>query len=160
MNTFVEWVKNINESSDYTRYSVEVSYRSTRDEVLKAFAKICLGYVSAGMKLSNYHVRHVFDQDPIRIMISSRNWDDGEWVVVVSWNTNKKCFIISKGFFNKERKTVSIQSQEECKKDNASDIVKELKNIMFSIKDKPDRHVEKLKKVPLKTGPKNIAGTK
>ena len=163
MDTFIQWLKNdevLEEGSDYTRYSIEASYRSNKDEILKAFAKICLGYVSAGMKNANYHVRQVFDQDPVRIMISTRNWDDGEWVAVVSWNPHKRCFIISKGFFNKNRKTVSVQSSKESSAENAADIVKELKNMMFDLKDKPDRHIEKLKKVPLKSGPKLSVGRK
>ena len=153
MHDFLNWLR-LDEGTDYTRYSVEVSYRSKKDEVLKAYAKICLGYISAGMKNANFHVKHVFDQDPIRILISSRNWDDGEWVIVVNWNSNKKMFILSYGFYNKERRSVSIQKSEDCAYDNAAEIVRLLKNKMHELKDKPDRHTVKLKKVPFKTGPK------
>jgi len=57
------------EDSDASRYSVEVNFRSKPDEVLEAFAKIALGYVSAGIKQHNFHVKHVYTDKPIRILI-------------------------------------------------------------------------------------------
>jgi hypothetical protein len=66
-----------------TRYSVEVNFRTTPKEALNAFAKIALGYVSAAMKQRNYHVKVVFQQEPYRIIASSRNWDDGEWTGMI-----------------------------------------------------------------------------
>lgn len=139
-----------------SRYSVEVVYRSKAKEVLKAFAKIALGYVSAALKQNGYHVKHVYDVEPLRIMVSSRNWDDGEWVGVVSFNPDHDggCFVISKGFYNKDRRTCSIQSSKKCNGDGADEITKELRNMMHELKDKPDRHREKLKAAPLKRGPK------
>lgn len=155
MNTFIRWLINQTELNEVdTRYSVEVNFRTTVDEVLTHYSKVCLGYVSAALKKMDFHIRPVFEEEPYRIMISKRNWDDGEWVCVVSWNPNKKCFIISKGFFNKDRNSVSINSEEDCRLENASEIAKHVRNIMHDLKDKPDRHVEKLKKVPLKRGPK------
>lgn len=145
----------LNEGAEATRYSVEVNFRSKPDEVLDGFAKIALGYVSAGLKQHNYHVKHVYAENPVRILVSSRNWDDGEWVGLVSWNPEHKCFIVSKGFYNKDRKTVSIQSSEKCKGDNAFEITKQVYNMMHDLKGKPDRHLEKLKPVPLKRGPKS-----
>jgi len=147
--------RNLLETSDTSRYSVEVNFRTVPNEVLDAFAKIALGYVSAGIKQHNFHVKHVYTDKPIRILVSSRNWDDGEWVVLVSWNSNEKCFVISKGFYNKDRKTVSVQSTEKCKGDNASEITKQVYNMLHNLKGKPDRHLEKLKPVPLKRGPKS-----
>jgi hypothetical protein len=139
--------------STASRYSVEVNFRSKTQEVLEAYAKIVLGYVSAAMKQNNYHVKHVFEQAPVRILVSSRNWDDGEWVGIALWNPEHSCFMIAKGFYNKEKKTVSIQSNKKCG-DSASDITSELRNTMHSLKGTKDRYVEKLKPVPLKRGPK------
>jgi len=157
METFIEWLKRgpINEAD--TRYSVEVNYRTRADEVLQNYAKICLGYASAALKKSDFHVRQVFEEQPLRILVSSRNWDDGEHVGVVSWNPKQKCYFISKGFWNKDRKSVSIPNgnTKKCESDNAAEIVKDVKNVMHSLKDVPDRHVEKLKAVPLKRGPKS-----
>ena len=110
-----------------TRYSVEVSYRSKAKEAMEAFAKIALGYVSASMKKNDYHVKHVFDEKPMRILISSRNWDDGEWVGVVHFNPDHDggCFVISKSYYNKIRKTVSLKGSKKCDGDSASEIVKD-----------------------------------
>jgi hypothetical protein len=156
MRTFEKWVfAQLNESASSSRYSVEVNYRTKSDEAMESFAKIALGYVSATMKGHNYHVKHVFNEKPLRILISSRNWDDGEWVGIASWNPEHDCFVISKGFYNKDRKTVSIQDSKKCSGDSAASISKELVNYMHNLKKKPDRHQEKLKKVPLKRGPKS-----
>lgn len=149
--------ENLLESSDNTRYSVEVNYRTKPDEVLESFAKIALGYISAGIKQHNFHVKHVFADKPLRILVSSRNWDDGEWSIVVSWNDEHRCFVISKGFYNKDRKTVSVQSSEKCKGENAADITKQVYNMLHDLKGKPDdtKRRLKLKPVPLKRGPKS-----
>ena len=153
-----EWSKTYSlfESSTATRYSVEVNYRSNIKEVLESFAKIALGYVSAAMKQNGYHIKHVYEEKPIRILVSSRNWDDGEWVGIVTFNPEHDggSFVISKGFYNKDRKTTSIQSTHKCSGDSAADITKELRNLMHGFKDVPDRHQEKLKGVPMKRGPK------
>ena len=157
MGTFTDWLKNGILLETDTRYSDEGNFHTKADEVLKNYAKICLGYASAALKKSDFHVRQVFEEDPYRILVSSRNWDDGEWVAVVSWNSQQRCFFISRGYWNKDRRTVSIPEghTKKCESDNASEIVKDVKNLMHELKDKPDRHVEKLKRVKLKTGPKS-----
>lgn len=159
MESFVSWLKNKSEDSvneSNTRYSIEVNFRTNTKEVLEHHAKICLGYVSAALKHADFHVKQVFDDGVIRILVSSRNWDDGEWIVVVSWNPHHNCFFITKGFFNKLQKNVSYKKETpvRCDADNASDITQKVKNLMHQLKDQPDKHIEKLKKVPLKTGPK------
>lgn len=154
MQTFINWLKNQNLTEADTRYSVEVNYRTKTDEVLKHAAKITLGYASAALKKADFHVKQVFEEDPLRILISTRHWDDGEWVGVVSWQPKKRCYIVSRGFYNKDRKSVSVQHSKDCNAESAAEITKEVRNLMHSLKDKPDRHVEKLKKVPLKRGPK------
>jgi len=141
------------ESSQTSRYSINVDYRTNKEDVMEAFAKLVLGYVSAGLKKMGLHTKHVFEEKPLRLLVSSRNWDDGEWTGVISWSDREKCFLISKGFYNKERKTISVQSTKKCA-DNASEIAKEVKNMMHHLKDQPDRHQEKLKPVNLKRGPK------
>lgn len=144
---------NINESVETSRYSIHVNYRTTMDDVLEGYAKLVLGYVSAGLKKMNFHTKHVFDEKPLRLLVSSRNWDDGEWTGLITWSDKEKCFLISKGFYNKDRKTISVQSTKKCA-DNAAEIVKDLHNTMHGLKDMPDKHQEKLKPVPLKRGPK------
>ena len=152
---FSEWIqkKSVNEST--SRYSVEVNYRTKTKEVLEGFAKIALGYVSAGLKKNGYHVKQVFE-NPIRIIVSSRNWDDGEWVGMITYSSKEDsgCFIMSKGFYNKDKRTVSIQSSDKCKNDNPADMVKDLMNMMHGLRGKPDRHQEKMNPVKLKRGPK------
>jgi len=156
MKTFEDWIFKslLIESAPTTRYSVEVNYRTTSKEALESFAKIALGYVSATLKGHDYHVKHVFDEKPLRILVSSRNWDDGEWTGVISYNYEHRCFVFSRGFFNKDRKTVSIQKSEKCSGNSAAEIAKEIINIMHDLKDKPDRKRDKLRPVPLKRGPK------
>jgi len=147
-------IKPIIEAVETSRYSVEVNYRTTADESLEGFAKICLGYVSAALKKYGYHTKHVFTEKPLRILVSSRNWDDGEWAGLVTWNPDHSCFVVSKGFYNKNRKTISIQKSTKCTGKSASDITRELHNMMYSLRNEPNNHTEKLKPVPLKRGPK------
>lgn len=147
---FTQWL--LQESN--SRYSVGVDYRTSIEDVLRGFAKISLGYVSAGLKRAGYHIKTVFEENPLRVLVSSRNWDDGEWVGMVSYNPKLNCFILSRGFYNKDRKTITIQKSEKCQHDNAGDIVNELKKIMNELKNKKDNHKEKLRPVKLKTGPK------
>lgn len=155
MRTFITWLKTQNIVSEAdTRYSVEVNYRTKTDEVLNHAAKITLGYASAALKKQDFHVKQIFEEEPYRIIVSTRNWDDGEWVSLVSWNPQKRKYIISKGFYNKDRKSVSVQTSKESDAENAAEITAEVRNLMHSLKGTPDRHVEKLKKVPLKRGPK------
>jgi hypothetical protein len=142
------------EAAETSRYAVEVNYRTTTKEALEGFAKVALGYVSAALKNHNFHTKHVFTEKPLRLLVSTRNWDDGEWCGVVTWNHEHNCFVISKGFYNKERRSVSLQSSQKCAGESAADIAKELHNLMHHVKGQPDRHMEKLKPVPLKRGPK------
>lgn len=146
--------ENLTEAVETSRYAIEVNYRTNAKEALEGFAKIALGYVSAALKNHGYHTKHVFTEKPLRLLVSSRNWDDGEWAGVVTWNPDHACFVISKGFYNKDRRSVSIQSTKKCDGESAADVAKELHNQMHSVKDQPDRHVQKMKPVPLKRGPK------
>jgi len=149
---FEDWLaKRLDEN---TRYSVEVNYRTKSREVLKGFARIALGYVSAAMKKRGFHVKQVFEQDPVRIVVSSRNWDDGEWVGMVHYRDGEGCFVVSNGFYNKDRRTVAVQRSERCGDDTPSEMTKSLLNMMHSLKDLPDRHREKLNPVKMKRGPK------
>ena len=155
LNSFNSSHENINEVSEISRYSVEVNHRTKKDDVLNGFAKIALGYISAALKKHGYHTKHVFEHKPLRLLVTSRNWDDGTWVGAVTWNDTSKCFVISKGHYNKMRKSVLIQSTEKCDGDSAVEVAKQLHNVMHGLKGKPDKHQEKLKPVPLKRGPKN-----
>lgn len=142
----------LNEATN--RYSVEVNYRTTATEVRKGFAKLLLGYVSAAIKERGYHVKKIMDEEPYRIIVSARNWNDGEWVFVLSFHDDKDCFILSKGFYNKDRNTVTVQSSEKCVGHSAADVFRTLFNKMDKIKDAPAHHVGDLKGVKGKTGPK------
>lgn len=157
MLSFINWLKNENLNEGNTRYSVEVNFRTKIDEILANYAKICLGYVSAALKAEEIHVKQIFEDGLIRLLVSNRNWDDGEWVVLVSWNPHHKSFFLSKGFYNKMHKSVNVEkeSSKKLNHENAAEITREVKNMLHHLKDKPDRHLEKLKKIPLKTGPKS-----
>jgi hypothetical protein len=153
--TFVAWLKEmavLNEAD--TRYSVEVNFRTRLKEILDAAAKVTLGYASAALKKADLHVKQVFEEEPYRIMVSARNWDDGEWVVIASWNPQHNCYVITKGFYNKNNKSVSKQGSERCDAENAAEITSAVRNAMHNLRHTPDRHIEKLKRAPLKRGPK------
>lgn len=136
-----------------SRYSVEANYRTKTGEVLESFAKITLGYVSAAIKQNGYHVKHVYEQKPLRIIIGTRAFDDGEWAVVVSFNPDHH-FVVSKGFYNADRKTVSVQSSHKCKGDSAAEITGEVRNMLHGLKGEKDRRQLNLKAVPQRRGPK------
>ena len=153
---FSDWMQKRLDEASNSKYSVEVNYRTKTEEVLEGFAKISLGYVSASLKRNGYHVKQVFDEHPIRIIVSSRNWDDGEWVGMISYKPKEEggCFLMSNGFYNKDRKTVSVQRTEKCSNDTAADMAKDLINMMYGLRNKKDRRVEKLNPVHMKRGPK------
>lgn len=155
--TFKDWFQNDDPhffSEEGARYSIDTNFRTTVDEALESYAKITLGYVSAAMKKLGFHIKQIYNEKPLRLMVSSRNWDNGEWVAMVSWNPHHKCFFVSKGFYNKDRKSISVQSTDKCKEESASEITKKLRNMLHSLRNKPDNHQPKLKSVPLKRGPK------
>ena len=150
--TLKSWI--LGESVNSTRYSLEANFRTKIDEILEGFGKICLGYVGAAMKSDGYHIKQMFDEAPIRIMISSRNWDEGEWATCVTFHKESRNFVISKGFYHRDRKTISIQSSEKCHGDSASDITHQLRNVMHDVKHRKDRREEPLSGINLKRGPK------
>jgi hypothetical protein len=141
------------ENNQVARYSVEVNFRTTQREALDNYAKIVLGYVSAALKGKGFHTKHIYEEKPLRLLVSTRNWDDGEWCGLITWNHEKNIFVISKGFYNKSRKTISVISNKETG-DSAVEITKDLNNMMNHLKSQPDKHIEKLKAVNMKRGPK------
>jgi hypothetical protein len=155
-NIFNEKNNTISETIEHTRYSVEINYRTKKEDVLSGFAKIALGYVSAALKREGYHVKLIFDEEPYRIIVTARNWDDGGWCGLISYNHKIDMFVLSKGFYNKSKKTVSVTSSEKVDGEiNASNMTKKLKDVMDDLKNKKDMHKEKLKGINLKRGPKN-----
>jgi len=154
INLNIQKTGTFTEAVETSRYAVEVNYRTTAKEASEGFAKIALGYVSAALKNAGFHTKHVFTEKPLRLMVSTRNFDDGEWVGIVAWNQEHNCFVISQGFYNRLRKTVSVQNTKKCTGDNASDVAKELTNMVHHLKNQPDRHQDKLKPVRLQPGPK------
>ncbi len=129
-------------SESTNRYSVEVNYRTTMDEVEDGFAQLVIGYVSAAMKKANYHTKMMFDEKPYRLIISARKWQEGEWVQVLSWSQKHHSFMISKGFYHKATSNVMIQSSKSCDGISASEIYKELMRSMDGIKDEKPHHNE------------------
>ncbi len=140
--------QNLNEGSQNSRYSVEVNFDTTKDDCLLSYAKIMLGYISAAMKKMNYHVKLVFSEKPLRLIVASRNWDDGEWVGMIAYNNEKDHFTMSKGFYNKLHKTVSVQDTE-CLENpiNAKILSLKLRDMMKDLEGKKDRFVLDFKKL-------------
>jgi hypothetical protein len=139
-------------SEQTNRYSVEVNYRTTLREVEDGFAQLVLGYISAAAKKANYHVKMVMDEKPFRVIVSTRNFQEGEWLYLVSWNEQKKCFVLSKGFYNKLTKNVITQAHKDCVGMSAAEVYSELMNAMHTVKDQKPHHLE-LNPVKGKRGP-------
>lgn len=140
---------------DVSRYSIEVNYRSSKKEILDAWAKLVLGFVSASLQREGYHVKHVYSEKPLRILVSSNNWDDGSWTAILCYNHQYEYFVVSSGFWNKDRKTVSIQRDTgKCAEETASGLVTKMLNFMHDVKKRDPRKINTLKPVPMKRGPK------
>jgi len=138
-----------------TRYSVEVNFRTNLKEALEHFSKLVLGYVMAAMKQHNFHVKHVYTQKPYRILISTRQWDDGEWVGIVTYNEDHNCFVFTPGVYSKMRGTASFKpdAAKKCAGTSAAEITREVLNQMEELKGKPLRDGERLKPIHRKRGP-------
>jgi len=145
----------LNEKVESSRYAVEVNYRTTVDEMNHGFAKIALGYVSAALKKMNYHVKLVFSEKPLRVIVSSRNWDDGEWVGMISYNNELDCFVLSKGHYNKMKKSVIVTEKEKVEgKISAEEMSNKLYKKMQELKSLPDKKKDTIH-VSHKRGPKS-----
>jgi hypothetical protein len=140
----------LNESA--SRYSVEVNYRTTMEEMIDQAAKLVLGYISAALKDCDFHIKTIYDAKPYRIIISTRNWDDGEWVGVVLWKDEK--FIIAKGHYNKDKKTVSLMGSHKSQHTSAAELSREMRNYMEKLKHEKPRGSDTLEPAPMKRGPK------
>lgn len=138
-----------------SRYSVEVNFRTNLKEAMDHFSKLVLGYVMAALKQHNYHVKHVYTQKPYRILISTRQWDDGEWVGIVTYNEEHNCFVFTPGVYSKMRGTASYQpnGSKKCVGTSAAEITKEVLAHMDEVKKKPLRDGERLKPINRKRGP-------
>ncbi|MCK9458590.1 MAG: hypothetical protein M0R80_03040 [Proteobacteria bacterium] len=141
--------------STTSRYSVEVNYRTRKQEVLEAAGKITLGYVSAALKQNGYHVKQLFDETPIRIVVSTRNFEEGEWVgFLIFYSKDGGKYVIANGFYNRGQKSVSLQTWKDAKGDSPAELAAEMRTVMFELKERKDRHLPSLKPIPLKRGPK------
>jgi hypothetical protein len=142
--------------ADSSHYSVEVNYRTTKKEILESYAKLVLGYVSAAMKKHGYHCKHIFTDKPMRILVATRNWDDGEWVAVLCYNPHHCGFVLSSGYWNKDRRTVTIHdpATKKLDEDDAAKLTTKLVNYLHELKYKDPRKVGSLKPAPMKRGPK------
>lgn len=145
----------LNEVVQSTRYAVDINFRTTMDEVKYGFAKIAIGYVSAALKNLGFHVKLVFTEPPLRVLVSSRNWDDNEWVGMISYNKALGAFVLSKGYYNKSKKSVTVMKSTKIDEPiNASTMSEKLKKTMDSLKDEPERKAVKID-LDLKRGPKS-----
>jgi hypothetical protein len=143
-------------TTQHSRYSIEVNYRTELDEVFDAFAKLVLGYVSAAIKACGYHCKQVFSTKPYRCLVSTRDWDDGEWVAFAVWNHKERCFVVGEGSYNKDKKTVTIHRSKRTDHKCASEVVKALRNLMEKLKRQDPVRIDSLRPVKMKKGPKPV----
>jgi len=152
---FSKKISLLNEAVETSRYAIDVNYRTTIEEANHGFAKIALGYVSAALKKMGFHVKLVFSEKPLRIIVSSRNWDDNEWVGMISYNSTLGAFVLSKGYYNRSKKTVTVmQSNKIDGSPSASDMVEKLKKQMDELQHSPERKKAQVQ-MDLKRGPKS-----
>jgi hypothetical protein len=138
----------ITEAVQNVRYSVEVNYDTSQKDALTGFAKICLGYISASLKKMEFHTKVILSHKPFRVIVASRNWDDGEWVGMISFNDEMDCFVVSRGFYNKLDKTVKIQKSIKMPESySAKDVSKYVYKMMNDLKNVKDRFIPDSRKV-------------
>lgn len=125
MKNFKNW-RVLNEYADTSRYSIEVNFKTTAEEILEAYAKISLGYVSSAIKKLGFHTKHIYTETPIRLMVSAGKWEEGENIVIISWDKGNKCFALSNGLYNKTKRTVSIKKVSKCSGKDAAEIYSEV----------------------------------
>lgn len=142
------------ENSQYSRYSIEVNYRSSLEEVIDNYTKITLGYVSAALKNYDYHCKKVFTKRPFRILVATRNWDDGEWIAIVMFDHVNMNFIIGEGFYDKSEKVVRIRKRNKSNAKTAAELVSEVRKKLNEIKDNNPEKTINLKPTLKKPGPK------
>lgn len=151
----------LNEDRQVSRYSIEVNYRTTAKEVKKSFAILVLGYVMASMKRNNFFVKHVYETDVPRIIVTEKGWEDGRFVVSLYFCLVSNKFIFAEGIYRKRlyQKNASYQPEkvteiktEPTNHTSASALSEEMLNRLHRIKG------QNLDKIPLnpikrKTGP-------
>lgn len=153
-STFKEMQKCVLTENKVSRYSVEVNYRTNLKEVIDGFSKLVLGFLSAACKNNgNFHVKMVHSEKPYRIIVSERNFQDGEYACVVQFSESLMCFTISTGFYNKGKKTVNIQSTVKAKGMSASEIANEILSTLRELEKKPAYKIDM--NAPKKRGPKS-----
>lgn len=144
----------LNEAVESSRYAVEVNFKTTIEEVNHGFAKIALGYVSAALKKMGFHIKLVFSEKPLRVIVSTRNWDDGEWVGMISYNNALGCFVLSKGYYNRMKKSVNVVGSERITGTiNSAGLTEKIKAEMEKLKHLPDKKKQDIQ-LKMKRGPK------
>jgi hypothetical protein len=141
----------VSEAVQNVRYSVEVNYDTSQEDAVSGFTKICLGYISAALKKMEFHTKIILTQKPFRVIVASRNWDDGEWVGMISYNDELDCFVVSRGYYNKMNKTVRVEKTVQMPLEySAKDISKYVFQMMKDLKGVKDKHSPEHRKVHLR----------
>jgi hypothetical protein len=151
---FTNWLGSRLLTESGARYSVEVNFRTQWKEAKDHFVKLVLGYVMAALKQAGYHVKHVYTVKPYRILVSTKQWDDGEWVGIVSFNDEHDCFVFSDGVYNKMRGSCSVAKTARCSGTSAAEISREVVTKMVELKSRHPRDGYHLNPAPQKRGPK------
>jgi hypothetical protein len=137
-----------------SRYSIEVNFRTHWGEAKDHFVKLALGYVMAYLKQNGYHVKHVYTVKPYRILVSTKQWEDGEWVGIVSFNEKADKFVFTEGVYYKVRGTCSEVKSHWLEGKSAADIGRDVLGRMAELKKRDPRGGPKLNPGSLKRGPK------
>lgn len=138
------------------RYAVDVNYRTNMSEVMDHYAQLCLGYLKKALNSHGYSVKQVYSVKPYRLIVSTRQWQDREWVGVVNFDEETSSFVWHAAVYDKGRKSAKIPDGHSKKLNgrSASALFDELNPLLRELKDRPLRYGEPLKPAPRKRGPK------
>lgn len=138
------------------RYAVDVNYRTNMSEVLDHFSQLSLGYLKKALNNHGYNVKQVYSAKPYRLIVSTRQWQDREWVGVVNFDEETAHFVWHEAVYDKGRKTAKIPEghSKKLKGRSASSLFEEVHPMLKELKDRPLRYGEPMNPAPRKRGPK------
>lgn len=138
------------------RFAVDINYGTDMGEVIDHYSQLCLGYLKKAFNNHGFPVKQVYSVKPYRLIISTRQWQDREWVGIVNFDEPTSSFVWHEGLYDKGRKTAGIPdgASKKLSGKSAAALFDEIMPLLRALKDKPLRYGENLKPALRKRGPK------